>query len=151
MPNKSPQIEDSEECAFCKIAKGETSSFSVFRDSTCFAFLDRRPLFEGHCLLIPIRHFETLLDLPEDLVGPLFTNAKHLAEAVQTATKADGTFVAINNRISQSIPHLHIHIVPRRQGDGLRGFFWPRRTYANEHDVIAIQDAILSAMSSQNK
>jgi histidine triad (HIT) family protein len=149
MPNDSLRAE--EECAFCKIAKGETPSYSVFRDSACFAFLDRRPLFEGHCLLIPLRHFETLSDLPEYLVGPLFTNAKLLATAVQSATKADGTFVAINNRISQSVPHLHIHIVPRRHGDGLRGFFWPRRTYANEQDVLAIRDAISSAMSGQDR
>ena len=93
------------------------------------AFLDRRPLFPGHCLLVPKTHYETLTDLPQQLVTDLFTNAQVLARAVEKAMEAEGTFVAINNRISQSVPHLHVHVVPRRRNDGLRGFFWPRQGY----------------------
>ena len=136
-----------ENCPFCKIASGSTPSYSVFKDSTSFAFLDRRPVFEGHCLLIPVNHYETLSDLPLDLVEPLFTNAKLIASAVQEGMKAEGTFVAINNRISQSVPHLHIHIVPRRHGDGLRGFFWPRHAYSTEQEALVARDAIVSAIS----
>jgi len=96
------------------------------------AFLDHRPLFHGHVLLVPRKHFETLSDLPPQWVGPLFSTAQLLARAVELAMGAQGTFVAMNNRVSQSVPHLHIHIVPRRRGDGLRGFFWPRTRYASE-------------------
>ena len=134
-------------CSFCGIASGSTLSYSVFNDSTCFAFLDKRPVFEGHCLLIPLKHCETLADLHQDLVVPLFRNAQLISAAVQEGMKAEGTFVAINNRISQSVPHLHIHIVPRRHGDGLRGFFWPRRTYATEKEALAARDAIVTAIS----
>ena len=99
----------------------------VFEDEVSFSFLDRRPIFPGHCLLVPKEHYETLDDLPGSLVGPLFTNVQTLSRAVELGLNADGTFVAINNRVSQSVPHFHVHIVPRRHGDGLRGFFWPRQ------------------------
>ena len=101
----------------------------VFEDAISLAFLDHRPLFHGHTLLIPRDHHETLADLPGDLVEPVFANARFLSMAVQEAMGADGTFVAMNNTVSQSVPHLHVHIVPRRRKDGLRGFFWPRRRY----------------------
>ena len=106
------------------------------------AFLDRRPLFPGHCLLITKAHFRTLTDLPAEIVGPLFLNAQLLAKTVQEAMKAEGTFVAINNVVSQSVPHFHIHVVPRSKGDGLRGFFWPRSTYKTAEAMTAVQRAL---------
>jgi histidine triad (HIT) family protein len=118
-----------ESCLFCKIVRGEVESHLVFEDDLSLAFLDHRPLFPGHCLLVPKSHLVTLTDLPADLITPLFTNARLLATAVEQGVQAEGTFVAMNNRVSQSVPHLHIHIVPRRKKDGLKGFFWPRQPY----------------------
>jgi histidine triad (HIT) family protein len=129
-------------CLFCKIISSELSANVVFEDDLTFAFLDHRPLFPGHCLLVPKQHFETLTDLPAKLIGPLFSNAQLLAQAVETALGAQGTFVAMNNRVSQSVPHLHIHIVPRNKGDGLKGFFWPRTKYASPVDTERIRDLI---------
>mgnify|MGYP004703631153 CR=1 FL=1 len=134
-------------CLFCRIIAGHTPSLAVFGDDISLAFLDRRPLFPGHCLLVPREHHETLDDLPDALVGPLFSRAKLLALAVQEGLGAEGTFVAINNRVSQSVPHLHIHIVPRRKDDGLKGFFWPRRQYADEGEARRSQEAIRSALA----
>ena len=111
------------------------------------AFLDHRPLFPGHCLLVPREHFETLSDLPIELVGPFFENAQLLARAVEAGLASEGSFVAMNNRVSQSVPHLHVHIVPRRRKDGLKGFFWPRNKYKSEEEIIALQQAIKSAVA----
>ena len=108
-------------------------------------FLDHRPLFPGHCLLIPKAHYETLADLPEDLVGPLFRSVRLLAVAVERAMQSEGSFVAINNRVSQSVPHLHIHIVPRRKKDGLRGFFWPRQKYESAAAMEEVRERIREA------
>lgn len=116
-------------CKFCEIAAGRAEAEIVFEDGQTRAFLDARPLFPGHTLLIPREHYETLADLPATLLAPLFGNAQFLTRAVQEAFGAEGSFVAINNRVSQSVPHLHVHIVPRRPKDGLRGFFWPRQAY----------------------
>ena len=102
-------------CLFCEIVNGEVGASIVFADGLSIAFLDHRPLFPGHCLLVPKEHYETLNDLPSELIGPFFKNAQLLARAVELALEAEGTFVAINNRISQSVPHLHVHIVPRRK------------------------------------
>ena len=118
----------------------------VFEDEISLAFLDHRPVFPGHCLLIPKEHYETLTDLPENLLGPFFKNAQLLARAVESALAAHGTFVAMNNRVSQSVPHLHIHIVPRRRKDGLKGFFWPRSPYQSEEDADSVQSAIRNAV-----
>jgi len=134
-------------CIFCGIVSGEVNTSVVFEDDISVAFLDHRPLFPGHCLLIPRAHFETLVDLPEKLVGPFFKNVQLLARAVETALGAEGTFVAMNNRISQSVPHLHAHIVPRRKKDGLKGFFWPRNKYGNEAEMLAVQKAIQSEIA----
>lgn len=101
----------------------------VLETEHVLAFLDHRPVFQGHCLLIPRRHVETLADLPAELLEPFFSAGQRLARAVEAAMQAEGTFVAINNKVSQSVPHLHLHVVPRRRGDGLRGFFWPRQKY----------------------
>ena len=115
-----------EECLFCRIAAGDESALVVFEDERTMAFLDTRPLFHGHALLIPRDHHETLADLPADLIEPLFANAQLLSRAIPEAMKKPGSFVALNNVVSQSVPHLHIHVVPRMKKDGLRGFFWPR-------------------------
>jgi histidine triad (HIT) family protein len=121
-------------CVFCQIVRGEREASIVFEDQETLAFLDHRPLFPGHCLLIPKEHHQTLPDLPSALVGAFFSNAQLLARAVEAAVEAEGTFLAINNRVSQSVPHLHLHIVPRRRGDGLKGFFWPRRKYKDQEE-----------------
>jgi histidine triad (HIT) family protein len=131
-----------EDCIFCGIIAGEVPAPIVFEDETTIAFLDHRPVFPGHCLLVPRVHLETLTDLPGSLVSPLFTNAQLLARAVELALDAHGTFVGINNRVSQSVPHLHVHIVPRRRKDGLRGFFWPRHKYENAEQMQLIQETI---------
>ncbi len=120
---------NSEKCVFCKVAKEMTTVYTVFRDEVSMAFLDKRPVFLGHCLLIPLSHYETLSDLPDNLIQPLFSNARTIATAVERSLGANGTFVAINNKVSQSVPHLHIHVVPRRIKDGLRAFFWPKQSY----------------------
>ena len=133
-------------CVFCKIASRQTASHTVFEDAVSLAFLDHRPLFPGHCLLIPKQHYETLMDLPAALMQPFFSNAKLLARAVEQALEAEGTFVAINNRVSQSVPHLHVHIVPRRRKDGLKGFFWPRQTYESADAIVKVQQALRSAV-----
>ena len=130
------------DCSFCKIVRSEVQSYTVFEDDLSLAFLDKRPLFPGHCLLIPKSHYETLIDLPSSLVGPLFQNVQLLVRAIEQGLQAEGTFVAINNRISQSVPHLHIHIVPRHKKDGLKGFFWPRQHYPDEATILNIQKTL---------
>jgi len=121
-------------CIFCEIAAGRLAAEIVYRAEGVIAFLDHRPLFPGHVLLIPEQHVETLADLPAALIGPLFEAAQKLERAVETALEAQGSFIAVNNRVSQSVPHLHVHIVPRNKGDGLKGFFWPRHDYdSGEH------------------
>ncbi len=114
----------------CQIVSGELDAAIVARDDQVIAFLDHRPVFKGHVLVAPTRHVDTLLTLPSDLMVPLLTMAQRIAGAIVNALGSQGTFVAINNVVSQSIPHLHVHVVPRTKGDGLRGFFWPRTRYA---------------------
>jgi histidine triad (HIT) family protein len=134
-----------EHCAFCKIVREDDGS-RVFEDEHTIAFLDHRPLFPGHCLVIPRDHFETIQALPQSLIAPLFANVRMLAAAVELGMQAEGTFIAANNRISQSVPHFHVHIVPRRKGDGLKGFFWPRRKYGSTEEVAAALNAIRAAI-----
>ncbi len=136
------------DCLFCRIAAGDEEAAIVFEDASTLAFLDHRPLFPGHCLLIPKTHYETLTDLPEAMVAPLFANAKLLASAVEKAMESEGSFVAINNRVSQSVPHLHVHIVPRRKKDGLRGFFWPRQKYPSPAEMERVRDKLRAAVGS---
>jgi len=130
------------ECRFCDIIKGETQSYIVFEDAISMAFLDIRPLFPGHILLIPRIHYETLLDLPVNLIEPLFGNAKFLSNIIEKALNAQGSLILINNKVSQSIPHLHIHIIPRNKGDGLKGFFWPRIPYKDVDSIREMQRKI---------
>ena len=137
----------SKPCIFCKIIRGDEQSYDVFADEVSLAFLDRRPLFPGHCLLVPKGHYETLDDLPLALIAPLFTNAQLLARAVEQGLEAHGSLVAINNHVSQSVPHLHIHIVPRRRKDGLKGFFWPRHPYQDQESILQIQQALRSTIA----
>lgn len=132
-------------CTFCRIASGELEAPVVFQTSACLAFLDHRPLFPGHCLLIPRIHYETLGDLPGELAAELFADARSLSLVVEEALGAEGSFMAINNRVSQSVPHVHVHIVPRRKGDGLKGFFWPRRKYGDAAEVEAVRAALAEA------
>jgi histidine triad (HIT) family protein len=128
-----------ENCLFCRIVSGELAVTIVYEDDNSVAFLDHRPLFYGHTLLVPRVHVETLRDLPVSLVGPFFKTAQLLSRVVEAAMEAEGTFVAMNNRVSQSVPHLHVHVVPRRRKDGLKGFFWPRTKYKNEEEMLAIK------------
>ena len=132
-------------CAFCDIVSGARPARVVFEDEISLAFLDKRPLFPGHVLLIPKRHYGTLVEVEPDLVGPLFENVRILAGVVEHALQAEGTFVAINNKVSQSVPHLHVHIVPRNKGDGLKGFFWPRHPYRDEQHAEEVQKRIQAA------
>lgn len=122
-------------CLFCAIAAGELPAVVVYADDHHIAFLDHRPLFHGHVLVVPREHADTLADLPPELIAPLFALVQRLSRAVEKALGADGSFVAINNRVSQSVPHLHVHVVPRRKGDGLRGFFWPRTKYRDAAEM----------------
>jgi len=135
-------------CVFCSIVAGETAAVSVLDDDVALAFLDVRPLFPGHVLVIPRQHHVTLPDLPAELVGPFFERVQRVAGAVPVAMGAQGSFVAMNNVVSQSVLHLHVHVVPRTKGDGLRGFFWPRTKYrddAHAHEVAAAIRAALDA------
>jgi histidine triad (HIT) family protein len=134
-------------CVFCEIVAATRPAHRVLEDEACVGFLDARPLFAGHVLLVPRPHFETLGDLPFDLVAPLFSGAQRLARAVESALGADGTFVAINNKVSQSVPHLHVHVVPRKKKDGLRGFFWPRQKYASDEEAARVASLIREACS----
>src|SRR5579864_8237184 len=138
---------DNQSCAFCQIIHGEERAAIVFEDNSSLAFLDRRPLFSGHCLIVPKAHYETLADLPASLVGPLFQNAQLLERAIEEGLAADGTFVALNNRVSQSVPHVHIHLVPRHHKDGLKGFFWPRQGYQDEAAIRQVQDTLREALT----
>ena len=125
-------------CVFCDVVAGRVGAFEVLRDDVAVAFLDHRPLFPGHTLVVPVRHVETLADLEPHEIGPYFERVRAIAAAMPEALDAGGTFVANNNVVSQSVPHLHVHVVPRTRGDGLRGFFWPRRRYADgEADAYA--------------
>jgi len=139
------------DCLFCKVVSGEQPANLVFNDEISVAFLDHRPLFPGHCLLIPRNHYETLSDLPGELVAPFFKNVQLLTRAVELALGAEGSFVALNNRVSQSVPHLHVHIVPRRKKDGLKGFFWPRSKYESDAQLVEVQKSIQAAIAAIQK
>ncbi|MFC6087277.1 HIT family protein [Sphaerisporangium aureirubrum] len=133
-------------CPFCAVAAGELPAATVFSDGVVAAFLDTRPVFKGHVLVVPHAHVETLADLPPEAVGPYFTRVQAVAVAVEKGLGAAGTFVAMNNRISQSVPHLHTHVVPRNPKDGLRGFFWPRTKYADDAEAADYASRVRDAL-----
>ena len=133
-------------CLFCRIVSGELPATIVYEDDNSVAFLDHRPLFHGHTLLVPREHIETLGELPSTNIGPYFGAAQLLARAVEAAMDAEGTFVAMNNRFSQSVPHLHVHVVPRRKKDGLKGFFWPRTKYKSDEEMEEVKTKITNAL-----
>ena len=129
-------------CVFCDIVAGLVPAYRVLEDEQMVAFLDHRPLLPGHVLVIPKTHYETLGDLPEAEVGPYFLVVQRLAIAVEKGMRAEGSFVAENNVVSQAVPHLHVHVVPRTKGDGLRGFFWPRQKYTDDAEAAEYADRL---------
>jgi histidine triad (HIT) family protein len=136
-------------CPFCAVVAGDAPAFRVLDDEVAVAFLDVRPLFPGHTLLVPRAHVETFVDLPADQVAPFFTRAQRLARAMEDGLGAAGTFVAMNNRVSQSVAHLHVHVVPRQFKDGLRGFFWPRSKYADDAEAEAVAGTLRATLAAQ--
>jgi histidine triad (HIT) family protein len=137
-------------CLFCRIVAGDEPAFRVLDDEVAVGFLDVRPLFPGHVLLVPRAHHEALADLPAALVEPLFARAQRLSRVMEApeGMGAAGSFVAMNNRVSQSVPHLHVHVVPRNRKDGLRGFFWPRTTYADDAEAEAVAGRLRAALAA---
>ena len=134
-------------CPFCAIVAGDAAAHEVWRDDIAVGFLDRSPLFPGHVLVVPTEHWVTLPDLPPDAVGPFFERVRRIAGAMPEALGADGTFVANNNVVSQSVAHLHVHVVPRRRKNGLRGFFWPRQRYVDDAEAAAVAARIAAVLS----
>jgi histidine triad (HIT) family protein len=135
------------DCVFCAIVAGDLPAHQAYADDDFVAFLDARPVFKGHTLLVPRAHVETLPDLPAPLRDPFLARAQELATAMRTALGAQGSFVAINNTVSQSVPHLHLHVVPRTKGDGLRGFFWPRTKYVDDAEASGYAERISRGLS----
>jgi histidine triad (HIT) family protein len=136
------------DCAFCDIAAGRVPAHIVLDEPDVFAFLDARPVFKGHVLVAPRQHVATLADLPAADVGPFFLRVQRISAVMPSALGSQGTFVAANNVVSQSVPHLHVHVVPRTKGDGLRGFFWPRGRYESDAEAVQYADRIRSALAA---
>ncbi len=134
-------------CVFCSIVAGDIPARVVLDDDLVLGFLDQRPLFPGHTLVVPKAHVETLADLPDDLLEPLFAAARRTSAVMESALGAAGSFVAMNNRVSQSVPHLHVHVVPRNRKDGLRGFFWPRNKYESDEQADEIAATLRAALT----
>lgn len=137
------------DCAFCDILAGDTGAHFVVDDDEVAAFLDNRPLFKGHVLVLPRAHYETLADLPVELIPPLFGQVRRISAVMPAVLGAQGSFVALNNKVSQSVPHLHVHVVPRTKGDGLRGFFWPRSRYASEEEAASYAAQLRDALAAE--
>jgi histidine triad (HIT) family protein len=135
------------DCRFCAIVGGDEHGHVVYEDERSIAFLDHRPLFPGHSLLVPREHVETLADLPREMLEPLFGAAQLLSRAIPRAMGKPGSFVAMNNVVSQSVPHLHVHVVPRKPKDGLRGFFWPRRKYDSGDHMAEVAEQVRAAIA----
>lgn len=133
-------------CVFCAIVAGSTPAFEVAGTEWAVAFLDTRPVFKGHVLVVPRQHLVTVADVPAGALGDYFGFVQRLSTAVERGLGAGGSFVAINNRVSQSVPHLHTHVVPRTKGDGLRGFFWPRTKYASDSEAREYAERIAAAL-----
>ncbi|MFJ6216322.1 HIT family protein [Streptomyces sp. NPDC092296] len=139
------------ECVFCAVVAGTAAARLVYQDEWTVAFLDRRPLFPGHTLVVPRTHVETLPELPSALLEPYFSVVQRVAAAMEGALGAAGSFVAANNRISQSVPHLHFHVVPRNPKDGLRGFFWPRARYRDETEAAGVAATLRAALTAADE
>jgi len=135
-------------CVFCAVVAGTTASFRVAETAGAVAFLDTRPVFPGHVLVVPREHIEVLGDMPGSSLGGFFGFVQRMAVAVERGLGAGGTFVAMNNRVSQSVPHLHVHVIPRTKGDGLRGFFWPRAKYASDEVATEYAERIAAAVEA---
>jgi histidine triad (HIT) family protein len=136
------------DCVFCDILSGANPAHVVFSDEVAIGFLDARPVFKGHVLVAPLDHVVTLADLPQDLIGPLFTRVQRVSAAMPAALGAQGSFIGENNVVSQSVPHLHVHVVPRTKGDGLRGFFWPRGRYGSEEEAADYAGRLRTALAA---
>ena len=134
------------ECPFCAIGRGELGASVVLRDEQVVAFMDTRPVFKGHVLVAPREHVPDLLELPRPQMEPLLSAVQRIARAMEIGLEADGSFVAVNTKISQSVPHLHVHVVPRRKGDGLRGFLWPRTKYDSDAEREGYAQRIRAAL-----
>jgi histidine triad (HIT) family protein len=134
------------DCLFCAIVAGREEAHVVLDDDVALAFLDVRPLFPGHTLVVPRDHRETLADLPAEQLGPFYERVQRLSQAMEDVLEAAGSFVAQNNRVSQSVPHLHVHVVPRNPKDGLRGFFWPRSRYPDDATAAAVAARLRAAV-----
>ncbi len=139
------------DCLFCQIVAGERPAHLVLETPDVVGFLDFRPVFKGHVLLIPRDHVATYTDLPADLLGPFFATGQRVAAAMTTVLGAQGSFVAMNNVVSQSVPHLHLHVVPRTKGDGLRGFFWPRTKYDDDAEAKDYASRIGAALADERR
>ena len=148
---KGTKVMSEDDCLFCRIVSRKTDAVIVYEDEETVAFLDHRPLFPGHCLLIPRQHYETLPDLPSTAVGKFFKIVQLLSAVVPVALNAQGSFVAMNNRVSQSVAHLHVHVVPRTKGDGLKGFFWPRMKYKTTEEMIEVGKILVDAIGKAEK
>lgn len=135
------------DCLFCSVVAGSVAVHTVFQTATSVGFLDHRPVFKGHVLVVPRTHIVTIEELDADLIGPYFADVRSVAAAVEAGLGAGGSFVAINNKVSQSVPHLHTHVVPRTKGDGLRGFFWPRTKYASPDEAAQYAARIAEALA----
>ncbi len=133
-------------CVFCKIAAGEIPATHVYEDEATVVFLDNNPLFWGHCLICPKEHYDTMLDLPMDTLAPLFGVVQRVGRAVEKGLGAEGSFVCVNNKVSQSVPHLHVHVIPRSKGDGMKGFFWPRHPYRDKEHEAEVQRLLKKAL-----
>jgi histidine triad (HIT) family protein len=136
------------DCTFCEVVAGQRPAQVVLADGAAVAFLDARPVFKGHVLVVPRQHVVTLADLPGAQVGPFFGAVRLISAVLPAALGAQGTFVALNNVVSQSVPHLHTHVVPRTRGDGLRGFFWPRHKYDSEDEAAGYAQRIRDALAA---
>lgn len=133
-------------CVFCRIVRDEIKAYRVYEDEQIVVFLDSGPIFAGHCLICPKQHVDNIHDLPVELMQPLLGAAKLIGAAVERGLGAEGSFMALNNNVSQSVPHLHLHVIPRSRGDGMKGFFWPRRPYRDETHMIETQQALRRAI-----
>jgi histidine triad (HIT) family protein len=148
-PARAPAtVKPTTDCIFDRIAEGRLAAHVVLEEGPFMAFLDHRPLFAGHTLVVPRHHYATLADLPDDLVGPLFVLGRRVGAALRRALGAQGAFLALNDEVSQSVPHVHLHVVPRTKGDGLRGFFWPRTPYRDDAHAESVAASIRAALAT---